>query len=111
MTRHLDGCYNISAMDNKKATRRDFVQKSLAAATGIAATGSTFYLSLLKATTTFAQTENEQNNLQKNSLFLSKLQDEVDPLNKKALWAGPFKGGGEGDKYGGVMEEPHAKKK
>ena len=100
----------MAKRQSKKSSRRDFIQKSVAAGTGLA-TGSAFYASLLKATTSFAQSEGEQRSQQKNSLFLSNLQDQVDPLNKKALWAGPLKGGGDGDKYGGVMEEPTAKKK
>lgn len=95
---------------SNQSSRRDFIQKSVAAGTGLA-TGSAFYVSLLKATTSFAQSTAEEQSQLKNSLFLSNLHDEVDPLNKKALWAGPLKGGGDGDKYGGAMEEPTAKKK
>lgn len=97
-------------MDKKKASsRRDFLQKSIF--TGSLLAGAGFYSSLLKATSAFAESTTEQQSQNQHSLFLSKLQDEVDPLNKKALWAGPLKGGGDGDKYGGLMEEQMAKKK
>ena len=105
----------IELMDRKRSkkpsssSRRDFIQKSLL--TGGIAAGSGFYSTLLKVTEAFAESATEQQSQNQHSLFLNKLQDEVDPLNRKALWAGPLKGGGDGDKYGGIMEEPMAKKK
>jgi hypothetical protein len=93
-------------LPDKTQSRRDFVQK-LAASTTLMAGGS-FYTGLLA--TTKAAAQNTQQNAANASLkdLVSNVQDRIEPLDQKYLIAAKV---GDGDKYGGVMEEYYAKKK
>lgn len=89
----------------KKPTRRKFVQ---GLASGAAVTASAgFYTTLFTTTKALASAESEEDLILKK--LTEGLQEKLAPIEKKSLWAGlKF---GDGDKYGGLMEEYYAKKK
>lgn len=82
------------------------MRDSLSAGTGAAATG--FYATLLSCTQAVADdSANKALNLE-HKKFLNRVMEDSETLDPRALWA--FKSG-DGDKYGGFLEEPSAKKK
>lgn len=90
----------------KKSTRRKALQNLASGAVVSASAG--FYSTLLASTKALASAD-----VSEEDLILKKLteglQEKLAPIEKKSLWAGlKF---GDGDKYGGPMEEYYAKKK
>lgn len=92
---------------SKKDSRRDFLQKLMSAGTTVAASG--FYSTLLNSTKAVASDDKNQAANLAHKEFLDKMSAASEEIDPRALWA--FKDGGDGDKYGGPMEEPDAKKK
>jgi hypothetical protein len=90
----------------KESSRRKFLRDSLAAGTGVAATG--FYTTLLGATQAVADDGANIAMNQEQKEFLERLAGSTQDLDPRALWA--YKSG-DGDKYGGPMEEFSQKKK
>lgn len=90
---------------SKKPTRRKFV-RTLASGAAVTA-GAGFYTTLFASTKALASAESEEDLILKK--LTEGLQEKLAPIEKKSLWAGlKF---GDGDKYGGTMEEMYAKKK
>jgi hypothetical protein len=99
--------HKMKHMENK-GSRRKFLQDAMSVSAGTAA--SVFYATLLKCTQAAASDEAIRTLTQEQKEFLDKMAATTEELDPRALWA-ILKDGGDGDKYGGPMEEFSAKKK
>lgn len=96
----------MSSKPSAKQSRRDFVQKVAAGTTLMA--GGSFYTALLAATKAAAQESQQGSDNAALKSLVNNVETRIAPLDQKYLIAAKI---GDGDKYGGPMEEYYQKKK